>query len=402
MRATNDRVLRTFFVLALAVVPLTAILASSGGGGSDSAVAAAAHGARASKGPRSSPTPTPSVVPTIGPTTGPTFTLQPSWFPSSAPTRAPTLVPTAAPTTAPTTAPSNPPTPKPTVRPTATPSPTANPAPCAVFPSDNVWNRDISTLSVRSDSAALVASIGLTAYLHPDFSSTAYNGGLGYGIPINKVNLSTPRYPVTFQYADESDPGPYPIPPSPKIEGGRDRHLILWDTQGCDLYELYDAVLSGGQWTAGSGAIWDLRSNALRPAGWTSADAAGLPILPGLVRYDEVAAGAILHALRFTAPRTARSYIYPARHQAGCTLSNCLAPMGLRVRLKASVDISGFGPQARAILTALKRYGMLLADNGSPWYLTGAPDARWNDDDLHALQTLHGSDFEALETTALR
>jgi hypothetical protein len=270
-----------------------------------------------------------------------------------------------------------------------------------VFPSDNVWNRDISALPVRSDSAALVASIGLTAYLHPDFSSTAYNGGLGYGIPINTVNLSTPKYPVTFQYADESDPGPYPIPSNPKIEGDSDRHLISWDTQACYLYEIYDAVLSGGQWTGGSGAIWDLRSDALRPAGWTSADAAGLPILPGLVRYDEVAAGAILHALRFTAPYTAQAYIYPARHQAGCTASNCLAPMGLRVRLKASVDISGFGPQAQVILTALKRYGMLLADNGSPWYVTGAPDPGWNDTELHALQTLHGSDFEAVDTSSL-
>ncbi|HEV2005793.1 MAG TPA: hypothetical protein VGQ85_04190, partial [Candidatus Limnocylindrales bacterium] len=149
-------------------------------------------------------------------------------------------------------------------------------------------------------------------------------------------------------------------------------------------------------------AIWDLRSNALRPTGWTSADAAGLPILPGLVRYDEVAAGAIRHALRFTAPHTRTAYVYPARHQAGQSSSAALPPMGLRVRLKASVDISGFGPQARIILTALKRYGMLLADNGSPWYVTGAPDARWNDDELHALQTLHGSDFEAVDTSALR
>jgi hypothetical protein len=251
-------------------------------------------------------------------------------------------------------------------------------------------------LPVRVDSTTLVTSIGLTSYLHPDFSST------GYGIPINKVNLSTPRSAVTFQYADESDPGPYPIPANPKIEGGSDRHMILWDTQGCHLYEIYDAVLSGGRWSGGSGAIWDLRSNALRPAGWTSADAAGLPILPGLVRYDEVAAGAIRHALRFTAPHTRTAYIFPARHQAGQSSSAALPPMGLRVRLKASVDISGFGPQARIILTALKRYGMLLADNGSPWYVTGAPDARWNDDELHALQTLHGSDFEAVDTSGLR
>jgi hypothetical protein len=246
-----------------------------------------------------------------------------------------------------------------------------------------------------------MGSIGLSAALHPDFSSLAWNGGLGYGIPFNVTGASTPRQSVSFYYPDESDPGPYPIPASPKIEGGSDRHLLSWDTSACYLYELFDASLSGGQWTAGSGAIWDLRSNALRPAGWTSADAAGLPILPGLVRADEAFAGAINHALRFTAPYTARAYIYPARHQAGCTASNCLAPMGLRIRLKASVDISAYPPVDRVILTALKRYGMLLADNGSAMYLTGAPDARWNDDELHMLQQLHGSDFEAVETSGL-
>ena len=174
------------------------------------------------------------------------------------------------------------------------------------------------------------------------------------------------------------------------------------DNTGYVVPLIYDAVLSGGHWTGGSGAIWDLRSNALRQAGWTSADAAGLPILPGLVRYDEVDAGAIRHALRFTAPHTRTAYILPARHQAGESSAAALPPMGLRVRLKASVDISGFGSQARIILTALTRYGMLLADNGSPWYVTGAPDAHWNDDELHALPTLHGSDFEAVDTSALR
>jgi hypothetical protein len=395
VRFTNRRSARVVLVLALGIVPFSTMFATASPNlATDAALAAPGHAAKPSKAPRSTASPGPSSVPTPSPTAGPTFTMVPSTAPSPSPTPAPTIGPSF--TVSPTWFPTNPPTNPPTPSPTASPSQTANPTPCTAFPSDNVWNRDISTLPVRSDSAALVGSIGLSAYLHPDFSAT------GYGIPINKVNLTTPRYPVTFAYADESDAGPYPIPASPKIEGGSDRHLILWDTEGCGLYEIYDAVLSGGQWTGGSGAIWDLRSNALRPAGWTSADAAGLPILPGLVRYDEVAAGAILHALRFTAPSTARAYIYPARHQAGCSASNCLAPMGLRVRLKASVDISGFGPQARVILAALKRYGMLLADNGSPWYVTGAPDARWNDDDLHALQTLHGSDFEAVDTSALR
>lgn len=361
MRVANDRLLRSFLVLVIAVLPIVAVLVSTGPA-LDDAVATSAHGARPSKGPR----PTATVKPTVAPT----------------PTTAPT--PTVAPT----------PTPSPTQAPTTPPS-------CTLFPSTNVWNKDISTLPVRGDSAALINSIGLTAVLHPDFSSTAYNGGVGYGIPFNVVNSSTPRYPVSFYYPDESDPGPYPIPASPKIEGDSDRHLLSWDAQGCYLYEIYDAALSGGQWTGGSGAIWDLRSNALRPDGWTSADAAGLPILPGLVRYDEVAAGAILHALRFTAPYTARSYVYPARHQAGCTASNCLAPMGLRVRLKASVDISGFPLEDRIILTALKRYGMLLADNGSPFYITGAPDPNWNDSNLHLLQNLHGSDFEAIDTSGL-
>jgi hypothetical protein len=255
---------------------------------------------------------------------------------------------------------------------------------------------------VRSDSATLMGSIGLSAQLHPDFSSTAWNDGLGYGIPFNKVNLSTPTYDVRFDYDDESDPGPYPIPPNPKIEGGSDAHLILWDTEGCNLYEIFAASKSGGQWFGGSGAVWDLRSNALRPNGWTSADAAGLPILPGLARYDEVAAGAIRHALRFTAPRTCSGHIYPARHDAGSYGCATYPPMGLRIRLKSSVDISGFGPQAQVILVALKRYGMLLADNGSAMYVTGAPNANWDDDQLHDFHQLHGSDFEAVDTSSLR
>jgi hypothetical protein len=249
---------------------------------------------------------------------------------------------------------------------------------------------------VAANSATLVASIGLEANLHPDFSAT------GYGIPINVVGPSTPRVAVSFQYDDESDPGPYPIPANPLIEGGSDRHILLWDKTDCMLYELFAAAKSGGAWHAGSGAIWNLRSNALRPDGWTSADAAGLPILPGLVRWDEVQSGAIRHALRFTAPDTRTSHIYPARHDAGASGSSALPPMGTRVRLKASVDVSGFGPQARVLLEALKRYGMILADNGSPWYVTGAPDPHWDDDELHALHQLSGSDFEVVDTSSLQ
>jgi hypothetical protein len=274
---------------------------------------------------------------------------------------------------------------------------------CPVFPRDNVWNKRVDSLPVRADSATLMRSIGLSAYLHPDFSSTAWNGGKGYGIPYNVASSSTPKYTVKFQYASQSDPGPYPIPVSPKIENGSDRHLLVVDKSTCKLYELFDASrTSTGGWRAASGAIWSLSSNTLRPKGWTSADAAGLPILPGLARYNEVAAGLIDHALRFTAPSTRRAYVYPARHFASDDTSTALPAMGLRLRLKASVDISHFGPQARVILTALKRYGMLLADNGSPLYVTGAPNANWDDDDLHDLHQITGADFEVVDTSTLR
>ena len=240
----------------------------------------------------------------------------------------------------------------------------------------------------------MIDAIGVDAYLHPDFDA------IGDGIPYNVVTSSTPRYNVSFYYPDESDPGPYPILGRPRIEAGSDRHMLMIDTSACRLWEIYDASKSGSSWSGGSGAIWDLRSNALRPAGWTSADAAGLPIFPGLVRHEEVAAGVIKHALRFTAPDTC-GYIYPARHQTADPCSN-LPPMGLRVRLKASVDISGFGPNARVVLTALKRYGMILADNGSPWYVGGVPSSKWDDDEFHQFQTLHGSDFEVVDTSGLR
>lgn len=272
-------------------------------------------------------------------------------------------------------------------------------AACTLFPADNAWNLPIDELPVRSDSATLIERIGLDEPLHPDFSSTDWNHGIGYGIPFNTVGSSTPRRHVSFQYAGQSDDGPYPIPKHPKVEGASDRHILLWDKDACDLYELFNARKVDGKWKAGSGAIWDLRSNALRPDGWTSADAAGLPILPGLVRWSEVNAGAILHAMRFTAPETRSAHIYPARHHAGIGDSASLPPMGLRVRLKATVDITGFSKQARVILQALKDYGMILADNGSPWYITGAPHANWNDDVLHDLHQITGADFEVVDTS---
>lgn len=270
---------------------------------------------------------------------------------------------------------------------------------CHVLPPSNVWNRRVDRLPVRADGDALTASIGVDRPLHPDFSSI--DGG-GYGIPYNVVGRNEATHTVTFTWPDESDAGPYPIPAEPRIEGGSDRHILIVDRARCRLYELFAARRVDGAWQAGSGAIYDLDSNALRPRGWTSADAAGLPILPGLARYDEVAAGAIRHALRFTAPQTRRGYLYPARHFASDSNDQTLPPMGLRIRLKASVDISGFGPQSRVVLRALKRYGMILADNGSPWYVTGAPDPGWDDDDLHGLGDITGADFEAVDTRTLR
>lgn len=268
---------------------------------------------------------------------------------------------------------------------------------CPIFPASNVWNRRVDRLPVHPDSRALKRSIGLDRYLHPDFGSYE-----GYGIPWNVVDADTPRTDVDLRWPGESDAGPYPIPADPRIEGGSDRHILMLDRDACRLYELFDARLEDDGWHAGSGAIWSLRSNALRPRGWTSADAAGLPILPGLVRYPEVGAGAIRHALRFTAPVTRRAYIYPARHFASDRSATSLPPMGLRVRLKASVRIRDFPPQARIVLRALKRYGMILADNGSPWYVTGAPDPRWDDDDLHSLHRITGRDFEVVDTRRLR
>ena len=264
-----------------------------------------------------------------------------------------------------------------------------------MFPGTNVWNRRVDDRAVASDSATMIAAIGVATGLHMDFGSNE-----DYGIPYQIVTSATPRTWVAFEYDDESDDVGYPIPASPLVEGGfyanGDRHILLIEK---DEYELYDARPQGANWRAGSGATWDLRAHALRPDGWTSADAAGLPILPGLVRYDEVAAGAIRHALRFTTPNTRNAHIYPARHDASDSSSSSLPPMGLRVRLKASVDLSGYSPAARTIAEALKRYGMILADNGSPWYISGMSDARFVDDVLHELDDITGSDLEVVDTT---
>lgn len=270
------------------------------------------------------------------------------------------------------------------------------------FPADNSWNTPIDQDPVDPNSDVLIASIGLTKGLHPDFGAN-YGGG-PFGIPYIVVSGSTPGVSVTFDYADESDPGPYPIPSDAPIEGGAaaggDRHVLVIDRDHWKLYELFAAypVAGSANWTAGSGAIFDCGSNGLRPAGWTSADAAGLPIFPGLVRYDEVVEqGAILHALRFTINHSRHAYVYPARHYASSDTSSSVPPMGMRVRLKAGFDISGYPPGARVILQALKTYGMIVADNGGDWFISGAPDPRWDDSDLNTLKRVQGSNFEVVQ-----
>jgi hypothetical protein len=265
---------------------------------------------------------------------------------------------------------------------------------CPLFPASSPWNQDVSQLPVAPQSDAWVASIGTDADLHPDF-------GTQYGIPYKIVARTQKRVPVhVVAYPDESDRGPAPIPLSARVENGSDAHVLVLQRGTCLLTELFAARRAGRGWAADAVARWNTRSNKLRPPGWTSADAAGLPILPGLARAGEVigARHAITHALRFTARRTQDAYIAPARHAASSSDSPELPPMGARFRLKASFDLSRFTGQAKVVLTALKRYGMILADNGSPWYITGAPDPRWDDDDLHVLNSVSGSAFEAVQT----
>lgn len=281
------------------------------------------------------------------------------------------------------------------------------PEDCPIFPPSNIWNTPIDTLPADPRSDAYVASIGLESGLHPDFGAGLYEGS-PLGIPFVQVPGNQPPVAITFTVsAEESDPGPYPIPPDAPIEGSScgtgDRHVIVVQAETCTLYELYDAYLQpDGTWQAASGARFDLTAHALRPEEWTSADAAGLPILPGLARYEEVVAGVIPHALRFTAERTQEAFVWPARHQAGSTTDPDVPPMGQRFRLQAGVDITGFSPTNQIILQALKTYGMLLADNGSNWFLSGAQDDRWDNDDLRELREgIHGRDFEAVDCSSL-
>lgn len=272
---------------------------------------------------------------------------------------------------------------------------------CPGFPADHIWNTAVDQMPVDSRSDAYVATIGLNKYVHADFGSGTWNDGL-IGIPYNLVPGDQARVPIHFYYEAESDSGPYPLPPGALIEAGSDRHVLVVDRDNCRLYEVYDASPQpDGSWQAGSGALFDLKGYDLRPETWTSADAAGLPILPGLVRYEEVAAGEIRHALRFTAPETRREYVWPARHFASANTDSRYPPLGQRFRLKADFDISGFSGEVQVILQALKKYGLMLADNGSSWYITGVPDERWNNDRLHELHQVPGSAFEAVDVSSL-
>ena len=273
-----------------------------------------------------------------------------------------------------------------------------------LFTKDDAWHKDVSKEAVDPNSAAIVAGIGVGKSLHPDF-------GTKYGIPFQLVNKSTPKVSPKFEYADESDKGPYPVPAKPLIEGvdngtskvEGDRHILCIDSETWKLYELYHCFEKNGEgkgWDCGSGAIFDLTKKSVgqRPNGWTSADAAGLPIFPGLVRFDEVGIKKeIDHAIRFTCVKSRKAFISPASHHAGRGMDATLPPMGMRVRLKADVDISGYPEDCQVILKCLKKYGMILADNGSDWYISGAPDPRWDDESINALKKVRGKDFEVVK-----
>lgn len=277
---------------------------------------------------------------------------------------------------------------------------------CQIFPPDNAWNVPVDDLPIAENSDAIIQSIGLNKGLHADFGSGTY-AGERIGIPITFANSDTPRKKITFYHQDESDPGPYPIPRNVKIEGdpdpqpGNDRHALILEKDECKVYEIYHLKKKDGVWRGASGAIWDLNSNELRPEGWTSADAAGLSILPGLARYSDFTAGSIDHALRFAVEHSREAYIYPATHEAGESDDPNLPPMGLRVRLKANFDISGFGPQTQVVLQALKTYGMIVADNGTDWFITGAPNPNWDNDELHDLEDVLGENFEVVDTSSM-
>ncbi|MGD0454856.1 MAG: hypothetical protein ABSB69_14780 [Solirubrobacteraceae bacterium] len=270
---------------------------------------------------------------------------------------------------------------------------------CPILPAEDPLNQEIADAPVNPNSANYVASIGLSAHLHPDFGTNP-----SYGIPYTVVGPSQSKVPIKFtKYRAESDPGPYPVPANAPVEGGGknghgDKHVLVVQEGSCMLYELYDAHHKGAGWSAANGAVFNLRSDALRPEGWTSADAAGLPIFPLLVRYPEVAAGQIDHALRVTVPETQNGYIHPATHFASSSSNSDLPPMGLRLRLKASYSLAGFHGESLIVLEALKRYGLIVADNGSPWFITGAPNPHWNDEDLEQIKQVPGSEFEAVES----
>ena len=277
--------------------------------------------------------------------------------------------------------------------------------PCSILPANNIWNTPVDTLPVLSNSASMVNTIGASGGFHADFGSGIWDGG-PIGIPFISVPGTQTKYPATFLYDDESDIGPYAVPLNAPIEGGSsstgDRHSIALDTTNCILYELYRAFPQSSSWTGDSGAIFDLKSNALRPSTWTSADAAGLPIMPGLVTYEEVLTGTIRHAIRFTVPQTRNEFVWPARHKASSRTGTQYPRMGERFRLKASFNISTFPSDVQVILTAMKKYGIMLADNGSAWFISGKPDSRWNNSNLQTFGQLHGSDFEAVDATVLR
>ena len=286
----------------------------------------------------------------------------------------------------------------------ARPSPATTTAPvlggCPVFPANNPWNTDIASRPRHSNSDRIIHAINTTGgrFLHADFG-----GGGEYGIPFVTVSSTATQWPVRYtDYGDESDPGPFPIPRHAPIEGGAtsdgDRHVIALQKGTCRLFELYRAFPRSTRWDAASGATWDLRSNRLRPAGWTSADAAGLPILPGLARCEDIAAGAVHHALRVTFGRTRRGYVSPARHLASSSTSTSLPAMGMRLRLKANYDITRYRGQTRTLLVAMKRYGLMVADNGSNWFITGAADDCWDDEDLNQLKLVPGTAFEVVDT----
>jgi hypothetical protein len=278
--------------------------------------------------------------------------------------------------------------------------PPADDGACPTFPADSFWHADVSELPVHENSDQFIESIGASDGVHPDFGAAEFNGG-PIGIPVTEVPPNTPGVEVEFDYASESDDPAegYPIPEDFEIEGGGDRHIILHDTAQCRLYELFAAEQSGDSWQAGSGAVFDLRSNEFRPEGWTSADAAGLAIMPGLVQFDEVADGSIDHVIRMTVPATS-GHQWPATHETDDGDSS-LPPMGLWLRLKTSVDISGLPEQAQVIARAMQTHGVIVADNGSPWFITGAPSPEWNDEDLQTLGGLNGSDFEAVDASSL-